>query len=60
MYKGRVVKFMVKTDKKSLFLVVVNLESIHRFSGFCFAYTLGNICLIGATWNKQIQITVSI
>lgn len=54
------VKFMVKTDKKPLFLVAVNLESIHRFSGFCFAYTLGNICLIGATWNKQIQITVSI
>lgn len=52
---------MVKTDKTLLFfVVVVNLESIHRVSGFCFAYVSENICLIGATWNKQIQITVSI
>lgn len=49
-----------KWTKTPLFLVVVNLEKIRRFSGFCFAYTSGNICLIGATWNKQIQTTVFI
>lgn len=32
--------------------VVVNLRSTHRLSAFCFAYTSGNICLIGVTMEE--------